>query len=247
MRALIISILSGLLACLPTAGANESAAMHGKEMVVFLHGIGHARPNMHFIEKAFKKQGYKTLNKTYPSVKHEIKALSKWLNDMLEEKQIWEDYDKVHFVSHSMGGLVTGFYLQEYKEDIPVTKLGRVVMLGTPHGGSEVADGLQDFWLYKLIFGPAGQQLTTEARKDEKLKPDYELGIIAGTKHWMYPFGMYFIKGEHDGCVSVKSTRLEGMKDHIILPVLHGVMGFNSKIHKQALHFIEHGEFNHAG
>ena len=217
------------------------------ETVVLLHGIGHSMMNMLFLEKALKKQGYTTYNLTYPSLRHDIKTLSKWLNDKLEKKQIWRSSDKVHFVTHSMGGLVSGFYLQDFKEVVHAEKLGRVVMLGTPHGGSEVADGLQDFWLFKLIFGPAGQELTTHARKDDQIKPDYELGIIAGTQNWMYPLGKVLIDQPHDGCVSVESTKLDGMKDHVILPVLHGFMGWSPKIQKQTLHFLEHGEFRHAG
>ena len=216
------------------------------DTVILLHGIGHSMINMIFLEKFLKKHGYKTCNITYPSLKHDIKTLSQWLHDKLKEKQVWQTAHKVHFVTHSMGGLVSGFYLQDFKNNIPSEKLGRVVMLGAPHGGSEVADGLQDFWLYKLVFGPAGQDLTTHARKNDQIQPDYELGIIAGTQNWLYPLGKIFINQPHDGCVSVESTKLDGMKDHIILPVLHGIMGWNPKIRKQTLYFLEHGEFCHA-
>ena len=214
-----------------------------RDLVVLLHGIGHSMLNMLVLEKVLKKQGYATLNITYPSMKHDIKALSKWLHDKLEMHQIWQNSDKVHFVTHSMGGLVGGFYLQDFRSAVPPEKLGRVVMLGTPHGGSEVADGLQDFWLYKLVFGPAGQELTTDIRKNDQINVDYELGIIAGTQNWLYPLGKVFIDQPHDGCVSVESTKLEGMKDHIILPVLHGIMGWSPKIQKQILYFLECGEF----
>lgn len=216
---------------------------HKDEAVVLLHGIGHSMMNMYVLERVLKKQGYTPYNISYPSLKHDIKTLSKWLHDTLEDKQVWQNSEKVHFVTHSMGGLVGGFYLQDFKETIAPGKLGRVVMLGTPHGGSEVADGLQDFWLYKMVFGPAGQDLTTHARKKDQIKPDYELGVIAGTQSWLYPLGKIFIDAPHDGCVSVESTKLDGMSDHMILPILHGIMGWSPKIQKQILHFLKEGKF----
>lgn len=84
------------------------------------------------------------------------------------------------------------------------------------------------------------------ARSKEKIKPWYELGIVAGRENWLYPLGLYCIKKEHDGCVSVESTMLEGMKDHIILPVMHGVMGWSPKIHKQTVHFLQNSSFIHS-
>jgi hypothetical protein len=118
-------------------------------------------------------------------------------------------------------------------------------MLGTPHGGSEVADFFHKNMLYKRYFGPAGQELTTGVRTKEKIKPWYELGMIAGKQDWLYPLGQFCIQKEHDGCVSVESTKLDGQKDHIILPVMHGVMGWSPKIHKQTIHFLQHGVFSH--
>ena len=217
------------------------------ETVILLHGIGHSMMNMLFLDKFLKKHGYTTCNITYPSLRHDIKTLSKWLCDTLEQKQVWHRSQKVHFVTHSMGGLVGGFYLEDFKDTIPSEKLGRVVMLGTPHGGSEVADGLKNFWLYKLVFGPAGQELTTDIRKDDQIKPDYDLGIVAGTQNWLYPLGKIFIDQPHDGCVSVESTKLEGMTDHIVMPVLHGIMGWSPNIQKQTLYFLKHGKFHRKG
>ena len=215
------------------------------EIVILLHGIGHSMWNMVFVEKHLKKNGYKTLNITYPSCEHEIDDLTKWLHNKLIAEQVWNNYDRVHFTAHSMGGLVSGFYLENFKEKIPQDKLGRVVMLGTPHGGSEVADGLCHIPLYKKVFGPAGQQLTTCARQNNRINPYYDLGIIAGTQNWLYPLGQIFIKYPNDGCVSVESTKLPGMKDHMTLSILHGFMGWSSKIHHQITYFLENGEFNH--
>jgi hypothetical protein len=121
--------------------------------------------------------------------------------------------------------------------------MGRVVMLGTPHGGSEVADWLQDNPAYQFVFGPAGQELTTTARGTSKVMPWYDLGMVAGTAGGLHPLGAICINGEHDGCVSVESTRIEGMKDHIILPVYHAFMTWTDSVNTQVQHFLQHGVF----
>lgn len=213
------------------------------ETVILLHGIGHSLWNMVLVERALKRAGYQTLNLSYPSRHHDIKSLADWLDEKLREHHVWERSDKVHFAAHSLGGLVTGTYLDRCRDRIPSEKMGRVVMLGTPHGGSEVADFLHKNPLYKYVFGPAGQELTTPVRKENRLQPWYDLGIIAGSSGWAYPLGLFCIKEQNDGCVSVSSSKLEGMKDHITLPALHGFMGWMPVVHEQILVFLNQGVF----
>lgn len=215
------------------------------EIVVLLHGIGHSRFNLLGLEKGFSRAGYDVLNLSYPSRRYKIKELADWLADRLEREGVWNGYKKVHYAGHSMGGLVIQYYLEGFKPLIKPEKTGRVVMLGTPHGGSEVADVLHKTWLYRVVFGPAGQELTTCERRAvrDDIRPFYDLGIIAGTRGWLYPAGMMAIRGVHDGCVAVESTKRTDMTDHITLPVLHGFMGWDGNTVRQAVHFIKKGKF----
>ena len=48
-----------------------------------------------------------------------------------------------------------------YDDDIVNQLRKRVVMLGPPNGGSEVADLLKNVAPYRAFYGPAGQQLGT--------------------------------------------------------------------------------------
>ena len=87
----------------------------------------------------------------------------------------------VHFVCHSMGGLLARVYLARYR---PQRIRAAWSMLGTPNGGSEIADRLKNFSAYRAFFGPAGRQLGTkrDAAVDAILPPvDYPVGIIAET------------------------------------------------------------------
>ncbi|PJB73733.1 MAG: hypothetical protein CO093_00070 [Alphaproteobacteria bacterium CG_4_9_14_3_um_filter_47_13] len=215
-----------------------------KETVVLLHGIGHTKWNMFVTERALRKQGYETLNITYPSLRSDIKTLAGFLHNRLAMTGIWEEPGQVHFVTHSMGGLVARHYLHDYRTDILADRLGRVVMMAPPHSGSEVADLLKDFPPYQWIFGPAGQELTTTAQSQNAPDPYYDLGIIAGTTGWPYILGNITIAGKHDGRVGVERTKMVGMKDHIALPATHSFISWKPDVHKQIVSFLKNGNFN---
>lgn len=205
--------------------------------VVLLHGIFRTGLSMKVLERYFKKHGYSVLNITYPSRKHSLQELTEVIhpNVSMFSSQL---AGKLHFVGHSMGGLLTRVYLKKY----PVKNLGCVVMLGTPNNGSEVADFLKDWRLYKSLYGPAGQQLVTDQPDIQSIlgAPDYPVGVIAGSRT-VDPVSSYIIGKPNDGKVSVDSTKLEGMKAHRLIPVSHSFMPYKRQVRELALQFIKTG------
>jgi pimeloyl-ACP methyl ester carboxylesterase len=149
----------------------------------------------------------------------------------------------VHFVGHSLGGLLTRALLAR---GLPAN-LGRVVMLGTPNGGSEWADLCVRLRLERAFLGAARPFLVTaRAREHEALlgPVTYPIGIIAGDT----PLGRAIpplLPRPNDGTVSVASTRLAGMSDHIVLPVTHAVMPINRAVGRQVEAFLRDGRFRH--
>jgi pimeloyl-ACP methyl ester carboxylesterase len=147
-----------------------------------------------------------------------------------------------HFVCHSMGGLLARVYLARYRPK----RLGRVVMLGTPNGGSEIADRLKDFTAYRAFFGPAGQQLGT--KRDKALNAifppvDYPVGIIAGNRS-IYPIASAFLPKPHDGRASVENTKLDGMIDHVVVAASHPWLVRNDLAIEQTIAFLRGGRFS---
>lgn len=217
----------------------------GRDRVVLLHGIGHSRHNMYAVARVLRREGYSVTAITYPSLRHSIAALAGFLEQRLDDLEIWKQPGRFHFVTHSMGGLLLRHYLDTRRDRIPAGRLGRVVMLGPPHGGSEIADFLRNFPPYKWFYGPAGQELTTAARAQDKSEPYYDLGIVAGTLGWLYVFANRLIPAPHDGRVAVARTTLPGMKDHIPLPATHSLMAWQPAVLRQIVHFLKEGVFLH--
>lgn len=216
-----------------------------EQCVVLLHGIGQTRWNMLGAERALKRQGFAALNLPYPSTKANIASLADFLRARLDALRPWERHERIHFLTHSMGGLVVDAYLRRHPEHIPQGRLGRVVMLAPPMGGSEVASLLQGFPPYRWLFGPAGSELSTTARQERMAAAaSYELGIIAGRRGRLYPLArLAQIKGAHDGRVSVEHTKMPGMKAHLVLDTSHSLIAWMPAAHKQIASFLRHGVF----
>lgn len=227
-------------------------ARHGKECVVLLHGLGRSAWSMQRLAHFFRARGYVVWCKTYPSRRHAVEVLAeKVFADLLADKRV-KRCDKVHFVTHSLGGILLRQWFQGGTHNEAMgqvgdsfCRVGRVVMLGTPNHGSEVTDFFRHWPLYQWLTGPAGGQLGTKAEDVPKmLKPiDLEIGIIAGTRSadpWFKPL----FNGKHDGKVSVSSTRLAEMADFVALPVGHTLMMWNKDVIEQTSNFIQTGRFS---
>ncbi len=217
-----------------------------QDIIVLLHGIGQNALDMKAMEYRLRASGYTVANLSYPSRKHDVETLAHKLHALLQKRGIWDNAGQVHFVTHSMGGLVTRYYLDSYKETIPPEKLGRVVMLAPPNRGSEVADFLQRFAGYRWFFGPAGQDLTTAAHASLTHVPYYELGIISGSAGGLYPVANLLMPGgakAHDGRVSIASTLLPGITDHIVVHATHSLIPWRKDVHGYITRFLKTGSF----
>ncbi len=206
-----------------------------KEKVIVLHGLRRTSRHMRKLALHLEECGYAVLNIDYPSTKLKLEELVEVI--WFKIRPLVSEGQKIHFVGHSMGGLLIRMILHKYR----LEALGRVVQIGTPNRGSEVVTLLKNKWLFKKVFGPAGQQLSEEISKVLG-KVDYELGGIAGNFNRFSLFRKVF-KTENDGSVSVESTKIDGMKDHIVIKTAHTLLPYNKEVQRQTAHFLKHGKF----
>jgi len=75
-----------------------------REPVVLLHGLARTSRSMADLEKALSNEGYPVLNIDYPSRKFQIPELARIVRAEIASKTA--DAEKVHFVTHSMGGII---------------------------------------------------------------------------------------------------------------------------------------------
>jgi len=220
------------------SSANATDKVVEKDCVILLHGLGRTSLSMINIELALKSK-YTVVNFSYPSTQKSIEELVVAVEDGIAKCRE-STSPKIHFVTHSLGGIL----VRKYFQDNSVEEASRVVMLGPPNQGSEIVDNYKESWWYKLATGPAGQELGTD--KDSlpnQLRPiPLEVGVISGTRS-SDPWFSGLFDGESDGKVSVDSTRLEEMKDLLLVERGHTFMANSSKTVEQILYFLEQGEF----
>lgn len=210
------------------------------EYVILLHGLARSSRSMSRIEKKLSLAGYKVINVDYPSTQQTIELLADEILSFAVKPYIQEPHSQIHFVTHSLGGIVIRYYLKHHE----LPNLGRVVMISPPNQGSEIVDHFKGTFLFGRAAGRAGKQLGTDRDSIlQRLGPvDFELGVIAGNKS-INPLYSILIPGPDDGVVSVEKTKVDGMKDFIVVPHSHTFIMQSEPVIEQVLHFLDYGVF----
>jgi triacylglycerol lipase len=238
--------LASLLLLLQTSrlGAARMDSPHptptNGDYVILLHGLGRSATSMKRLEWSLTRQGYRVINVSYPSTRQSIADSATISLGRILKDRVHEPDARIHFVTHSLGGIV----LRQYLAQNQIPNLGRTVMLAPPNQGSELADKLKRNWLYRSFTGPTGQELGTDAAaRPLQLGPaNFELGIIAGNRS-LNPFFSAAIPGPDDGKVEVARTWLDGASDFLVVPHSHTWLAWRCDVIAAVTHFLRAGSF----
>lgn len=231
MQRLVLCVLLGLCPALVSAS----------ECVVLLHGLARSATSMNKMQRELEAAGFATANIDYPSRDYTVEELAeRAVPDGIEECSATEGIDTIHFVTHSLGGILVRQYLSKHA----IERLGRVVMLGPPNQGSAAVDELRDVPGFDWLNGPAGYQLG-KGPDSVPLKlgaADFELGVIAGNRT-IDPVTSAVLENPDDGRVSVEDTKLEGMTDFVVVAHSHAFMMRMRTPIELTIRFLRTGRF----
>lgn len=210
------------------------------ELVVLAHGLGRSDWAMRYFAQQLKRARYKVCSLDYTSIGQSVKAVLLQTNKQINA--CISNANKIHFVGHSLGGLIIRAYLQNNSVVLNSNKLGNVVLIGTPNKGSELANHLNGSWLLHIAGGVSQALVTGDNSLGNTIDElDINVGVIAGTK--ASALTQHYFNGKNDGLVSVESTKLSNMRDFITLDVSHTGMRYNQQVIQYTLNFLQTGAF----
>ena len=214
----------------------------GADKVVLLHGFGRSDMSMLVLNSALTEAGYDVYSLAYPSTEETpaalVEIISRDINSCCKDAA-----ETVHFVGHSFGGLLLRDYLGRFNPK----NLGRVVLIGTPNKGSELADENLGIAAQAHLLewaGPSARALHTgpDGYAAGLPAPAYAVGVIAGK------LGTHlsdkWLPTPNDGVVSVESARLDGMTDFVDVAVTHWEMRSDPVVAELVIDFLRHGKFS---
>ena len=234
-------VLVLLVGC--TANREPHPSSANGETVVLIHGLGRSAVSMWLLETRIEKAGYEVITLDYPSLGTTPKKVSETVSHQIDT-YCQGKKTKIHFVGHSLGGLLIRAYFARPESEGMLDRLGQVVMIGTPNGGSALVDHFRDSWWMPLLgdttlsLGTTGKSLPGQLPA-----PPFRAGVIAGS-NGMWVSDAIFNKA-NDGLVTVASTRLPNMADFIEIHVSHSMMRYDREVAEQTIAFLENGRFRH--
>jgi hypothetical protein len=215
--------------------------------VVLLHGLLRSRDTMQALGTHLAEESQFTpINVSYASTRRPLDEHAQALARVIAGL---EGIDEIHFVCHSLGNIVVRRYLGEAQAAAPRwqpdPRIKRMVMLGPPNCGAELARLGKNNKLFRLVAGPSGHALAEDWNPAGALlaTPAFEFAIIAGGQGSAGGINP-LVGGDDDALVSVSETRLAGARDFLVLPCWHNELMNDAESRRAIRTFLDYGYFS---
>ena len=204
-----------------------------KETVVLVHGLWVRGWIMTLLGLQLRRCGFHTIIFSYPSMRAPLSQNALLLSRFVAAIAA----PRIHFVGHSLGGLLLLQMLAEH----PEPRAGRVLLMGSPYHASYAASKLARITLGRWLIGRSMRQWLEQ--KAPACPQQHEVGSIAGCLSLGIGKLLGGLPYPNDGVVAVEETRLPAASDHVVLNVSHTGMLFSTRVARQVCAFLRQGHF----
>lgn len=204
-----------------------------REHVVCIHGIWMLGAEMGLLRRRLRLAGFSASQFHYPSLSQSPASNARALAAYVAARP----EPVVHLVAHSLGGMLVVEAMQQGE----MALRGRVVLLGSPVRGSQVARHTgKNRWL-RWSLGKAADLLAAEHAP--AWRSEASLGVIAGTHSVGLGKLLSPLDSPNDGTVAVAETEIAGAVRRN-LPVTHMGLVFNPAVAEETVCFLRSGRFS---
>jgi len=201
--------------------------------VILVHGLWMSGIELSLLRHRLNRFGYRPWSFRYSSTRMDLGEIATRLNTFVEQVTA----QTIHFVGHSLGGLV----VLKLFEIFPRQRPGRIVTLSPPYQGSETAKRLICFPGGRNLIGPSINQLL---KGDGPVwSGERDLGVIAGTLNFGFGRLICAVGRSGDGTVCLEEMHIPKARDFITLRVSHMGLVVSKRVAMETYHFLEHGRF----
>ena len=212
-----------------------SGATTANDIVVLVHGLWMHGWVMRLTGMRLRRCGFHPIVFSYPSMRNSLSQNALLLSHFVAGMTA----PRIHFIGHSLGGLLVLQMLAE----CPEQRTGRVILVGSPYNGSNVATRLSRRGPGRYILGRSMLQWLEQKAPEHNAQ--YKLGVIAGRKSIGCGRLISRLPQPNDGVVTVDETRISNISDQVVLNVSHSGMLLSAGLALQACSFLRYGHFLH--
>jgi pimeloyl-ACP methyl ester carboxylesterase len=209
--------------------------------VILLHGLGEGRGSMRPLANYLREHHEATvLTFGYASPRAGVDDHARALGSVIAGLN---GANRISLVGHSLGNIV----VRRWMADAPAADLDRIermVMLGAPNQGSDLARRVSQVWLLSRLSTGAAREMVLDWPRIARnlVVPPCPFGIIAGGTGDAEGYSP-MLEGDDDAVVRVEETRLDGADDFVLLPVRHAFMMRDPAVQEATASFLKGGRF----